>query len=121
MKITLIREEKESGKETVSTCEADALLEKIKTETKAAHVTALRTMLLYTTPDARGHYEHIDKLPRIYPSIEYGRSRDGSRKMKHYNGVVMLEVNDLAGLSEVELVKEQARLLPQTWAEITGI
>ena len=26
MKITLIREEKESGKETVSTCEADALL-----------------------------------------------------------------------------------------------
>lgn len=48
MKITLIREEKESGKETVSTCEADALLEKIKTETKAAHVTALRTMLLYT-------------------------------------------------------------------------
>ena len=42
MKITLIREEKESGKETVSTCEADALLEKIKTETKAAHVTALQ-------------------------------------------------------------------------------
>ncbi|MBS6237349.1 MAG: DUF3874 domain-containing protein [Bacteroides sp.] len=120
MKITLIREEKESGKETVSTCEADALLEKIKTETKAAHVTALRTMLLYTTPDARGHYEHIDKLPRIYPSIEYGRSRDGSRKMKRYNGVAMLEVNDLAGLPEVELVKEQARLLPQTWAAITG-
>ena len=64
MKITLIREEKESSKETVSTCEADALLEKIKTETKAAHVTALRTMLLYTTPDARDHYEHTDKLPR---------------------------------------------------------
>ena len=32
----------------------------------------------------------------------------------------MLEVNGLAGLSEVELVKEQARLLPQTWAAITG-
>lgn len=40
--------------------------------------------------------------------------------MKRYNGVVMLEVNDLAGLPEVELVKEQARLLPQTWATITG-
>ena len=120
MKITLIREEKESGKETVSTCKADVLLEKIRTETKAAHVTALRTMLLYTTPDACGRYEHIDKLPRIYPSIEYGRNRDGSRKMKRYNGVVMLEVNNLAGLSEVELVKEQARLLPQTWTAITG-
>ena len=44
MKITLIREEKESGKEAVSTCEADALLEKIKTETKAAHVTALLSL-----------------------------------------------------------------------------
>ena len=120
MKITLVREEKESGRETVSTCEADVLLERIKTETKAAHVTALRTMLLYTTPDARGHYEHIDKLPRIYPAVEYGRSRDGGRKLKRYNGIVMLEVNGLAGLSEVELVKEQARLLPQTWAAITG-
>ena len=106
MKITLIREEKESGKETVSTCEADALLEKIKTETKAAHVTALRTMLLYTTPDARDHYEHTDKLPRIYPSIEYGRSRDSSRKMKRSNGVVMLEVNDLAGLPEFDDIDE---------------
>ena len=47
MKITLVREEKESGREAVSTCEADVLLERIKTETKAAHVTALRTMLLY--------------------------------------------------------------------------
>ena len=120
MKITLVREEKESGRETVSTCEADVLLERIKTETKAAHVTALRTMLLYTTPDARGHYEHIDKLPRIYPAVEYGRSRDGGRKLKRYNGIVVLEVNGLAGLSEVELVKEQARLLPQTWAAITG-
>ena len=120
MKITLVREEKESGREAVSTCEADVLLERIKTETKAAHVTALRTMLLYTTPDARGHYEHIDKLPRIYPAVEYGRSRDGGRKLKRYNGIVMLEVNGLAGLSEVELVKEQARLLPQTWAAITG-
>ena len=53
MKITLVREEKESGREAVSTCEADVLLERIKTETKAAHVTALRTMLLYTTPDAQ--------------------------------------------------------------------
>ena len=50
MKITLVREEKESGREAVSTCEADVLLERIKTETKAAHVTALRTMLLYTSP-----------------------------------------------------------------------
>ena len=120
MKITLIREDRESGKETLSTCEADAWIDRIKTETKEEHVTRLRSMLLYTNPDSGGYYEHIDKLPRIYPSMEFGRSRDNGRKLKHYNGVVMLEVNHLAGLSEVELVKRQAALLPQTWAAPAG-
>ena len=35
MKITLIRAEKESGKEALSTLEVDALIKKLKTETKA--------------------------------------------------------------------------------------
>lgn len=74
MKITLIREDRESGKETLSTCEADAWIDRIKTETKEEHVTRLRSMLLYTNPDSGGYYEHIDKLPRIYPSVEFGRS-----------------------------------------------
>ena len=120
MKITLIREDRESGKEALSTCEADAWIDRIKTETKEEHVTRLRSMLLYTNPDSGGYYEHIDKLPRIYPSVEFGRSRDNGRKLKHYNSVVMLEVNHLAGLSEVELVKRQAALLPQTWAAFAG-
>ena len=38
MKITLIRAEKESGKEALSTLEVDALIKKLKTETKAGHV-----------------------------------------------------------------------------------
>ena len=80
MKITLIREDRESGKETLSTCEADAWIDRIKTETKEEHVTRLRSMLLYTNPDSGGYYEHIDKLPRIYPSMEFGRSRDNGRK-----------------------------------------
>ena len=45
MKITLIRAEKESGKEALSTLEADALIKKLKTETKAGHVSTLRTIL----------------------------------------------------------------------------
>lgn len=120
MKVTLIREVKESGKEAVSTCEAEALMERIKIETKAEYVTGLRTMLLYSTPSDRGNYEHIDKLPRIYPAVEFGRTKDGGKKVKHYNGVVMLEVNNLAGLSEAELVKRQAAVLPQTWAAFIG-
>lgn len=84
MKITLIREDRESGKETLSTCEADAWIDRIKTETKEEHVTRLRSMLLYTNPNSGGYYKHIDKLPRIYPSVEFGRSRDNGRKLKHW-------------------------------------
>ena len=59
MKITLIRAEKESGKEALSTLEADALIKKLKTETKAGHVSTLRAIL----PQLEGtcaQYEHID-------------------------------------------------------------
>ena len=42
MKITLIREERESGKEAVSTQETDMLMEKLKTENKTGYITELR-------------------------------------------------------------------------------
>lgn len=97
MKITLIRAEKESGKEALSTLEADALIKKLKTEIKAGHVSTLRAIL----PQLEGtcaQYEHIDKLPRIYPAVEYSRTQEGERRMKNYNGLVQLEVNRLSAL-----------------------
>ena len=119
MKVTLIRTENESGKEAVSICEAETLIARMKMETKAKYVTGLRQIIPYLINE-KGHYEYIDKLPCIYPSVECGRTKEGGRKIKHYNGVVQLEVNHLAGLSEAELVKEQALLLPQTWVAFTG-
>lgn len=119
MKITLIRKEKETRKEALSTCDTDALFEKIKTETKPGYVTALRERL----PSLEGtyaRYEHIDKLPRLYPAVEYARGKDGERRMKRYNGLVQIEVNKLSGPYEVEFVKRQAELLPQTFAAFCG-
>lgn len=119
MKITLIRHDKESGKEMLTVCDADVLIEKMKSETKAGYVTGLRTVL----PELEGThamYEHIDKLPRIYPALEYARTKDGGRKMKQYNGLLQLEVKKLAGLGEADLVKRQAMLLPQTFAAFCG-
>ena len=115
MKITLIRAEKESGKEALSTLEADALIKKLKPETKAGQVSTLRAIL----PQLEGtcaQNEHIDKLPRIYPAVEYSRTQEGERQMKNYNGLVQLEVNRLSGIAEAEYVKRQAALLPQTFA-----
>ncbi len=119
MKLTLIRHDKESGKEMLTVCDAGVLMEKMKSETKAGYVTGLRTVL----PELEGThamYEYIDKLPRIYPALEYARTKDGGRKMKQYNGLVQLEVKKLAGLGEADLVKRQAMLLPQTFAAFCG-
>ena len=40
--------------------------------------------------------------------------------MKHYNGLVQLDVNRLADLYEVEYVKRQVAQLPQTFAAFCG-
>ena len=45
MKITLIREERESGKEAVSTQKTDMLMEKLKTENKTGYITELRSII----------------------------------------------------------------------------
>lgn len=115
MKITLIREERESGKEAVSTQKTDMLMEKLKTENKTGYITELRSII----PHLKGtnaRYEHIDRLPRLYPAVEMTRTKAGEHRIKTYNGLVLLEVNNLAGVAEAELVKQQAALLPQTFA-----
>ena len=45
MKITLIRQDSGSGKEALSICEAGTLFNKMKTETKSRHITALRNLI----------------------------------------------------------------------------
>ena len=111
MKITSIRHDKDTGREMMTIYDADVLMEKMKTETRGGYVTGLRTVM----PQLEGTdstFAYIDKLPRIYPAVEYARTKDGGRRMKQYNGLVQLEVKKLAGLAEAELVKRQAMLLP---------
>ena len=101
MKITLIREERESGKEAVSTQETDMLMEKLKTENKTGYITELRSII----PHLKG---------------TNARTKAGEHRIKTYNGLILLEVNNLAGVAEAELVKQQAALLPQTFAAFCG-
>ena len=119
MKITLIRKDEEQGTEALSLCDTDAFFEKVKTENKAGHISELREILPRLTGSS-AHYAHIDKLPRVYPAVEYTRKQNGEKRMKHYNGLVQLEVNRLADLYEVEYVKRQVAQLPQTFAAFCG-
>ena len=95
------------------------LMEKLKTENKTGYITELRSII----PHLKGtnaRYEHIDRLPRLYPAVEMTRTKAGEHRIKTYNGLVLLEVNNLAGVAEAELVKQQAALLPQTFAAFCG-
>lgn len=119
MKLTLVRTDRETGKESFSTLEAENLIAKIKKENKAAHVSALRH-LIPILQGTNNHYQNIDKLPRIYPAVEYARTKDGEHRVKIYNGLVQIEVNHLTGSTEVEQIKQQVSLLPQTFAAFCG-
>ena len=119
MKLTLIRTARETGKETFSTWPSDTLMEKMKTENKAGHISALRSP---HSPHHRKqrtlplHRQTATHLPcrRICPQ------QRGERYLKTYNGLVQIEVNHLANAVEVEQVKHQAALLPQTFAAFCG-
>ncbi len=76
MKITLIRKDEEQGTEALSLCDTDAFFEKVKTENKAGHISELRE-ILPRLAGSSARYVHIDKLPRVYPAVEYTRKQNG--------------------------------------------
>ena len=98
MKLTLIRTARETGKETFSTWPSGTLMEKMKTENKAGHISALRSLIPHIT-GSNGHYPCIDKLPRICPAAEYARSKEGERYLKTYNGLVQIEVSQVQSVN----------------------
>ena len=120
MRLSLIRTDGNTGKETLRTQEMGAFVENIKTETKERYVSRLREMVGYMGSDRLGSYEYIDRLPRVCPALEMRRGEDGRLMTKCYNGIVMLEVQQLTGCAEVEMVKEKAAAMPQTIAAFSG-
>ena len=117
MKIGVIRQEKAT--EVYSTCSIETFLERAKKENKGRYISQLRDKL----PSLQGsgaRFVHIDRIPRICPVAEFRRTQDGSWKFKRYNGVVLVEVDNLSGLAEAEFVKQKAALLPQTFAALVG-
>ena len=116
MKIGVIRQE--NATEVCSVCSMETFLEKVKKENKGKYISLLRESLP-SLQGSSGRFIHLDKIPRIYPVAEYRHTADGW-KFKRYNGIVLVEVNQLSGLAEAEFVKSKAALLPQTLAAIVG-
>ena len=117
MKIGLNR--KENAAEVWSICTMENFIEKVKRESKGQYISRLREALP-SMQGAEGRFASIDKIPRVYPVAEFRRTTDGGRKFKRYNGIVVVEVNQLSGMAEAEYVKQQVSLLPQTYAAFVG-
>lgn len=115
MRITQIRDD---GKvNTLRTLKIEQLVEQMKVETKAQLVSAMREVLPYILPGDKNDY--VQKVPKLLPAAAFVR-KNGIMAMGEYNGIVMLQVNNLSGLMEADAVKERVKELPQTYLAFTG-
>lgn len=115
MRITQIRDD---GKvNTLRTLKIEQLVEQMKVETKAQLVSAMREVLPYILPGDKNDY--VQKVPKLLPAAAFVR-KNGIITMDEYNGIVMLQVNNLSGLMEADAVKERVKELPQTYLAFTG-
>ena len=115
MKVTLMREN--GGATTMRTLDADLQMKAIMHETKAQPVSNLRMSIRYASPDSQ--LEGVEKLSKIIPAAAFRKTPNGMQ-MTEYNGVVQIEVNHLANQVEVNLVKQEASELSQTFAAFMG-
>ena len=115
MRITQIRDD---GKvNTLRTLKIEQLVELMKVETKAQLVSGMREVLHYILPGDKNDY--VQKVPKLLPAAAFVR-KNGIMTMDEYNGVVMIQVNNLSGLMEADEVKERVKELPQTYLAFTG-
>lgn len=115
MRITQIRD---NGKvNTLRTLKIEQLVEQMKVETKAQLVSGMREVLPYILPSDKNDY--VQKVPKLLPAAVFVR-KNGIMTMDEYNGIVMLQVNNLSGLMEADAVKERVKELPQTYLAFTG-
>ena len=89
----------------------------MKVETKAQLVSGMREVLPYILPSDKNDY--VQKVPKLLPAAVFVR-KNGIMTMDEYNGIVMLQVNNLSGLMEADAVKERVKELPQTYLVFTG-
>ena len=107
-----------SKKERTSVLGLEELSKLLSSDEKRRRtVEALRHELPRLSPSER--WGRIDSLPTICPGQTVRRQRDGSVRVS-YNGVVLLEVPDLASSTDADEVKARVAGWPTTLAAMYG-
>lgn len=118
-KFTVSTKDTGRGQSTVSRMDFGCFTESLKTDVGAKYINKFREACPYIV----GHperFDYIDRIPRVCVAAEYVHQRDGQLAFRAYNGLLLLEVDGLANAVEVEAVKREASILPQTMAAFMG-
>ena len=63
--------------------------------------------------------DYVQKVPKLLPAAAFVR-KNGMMVMAEYNGIVMIQVNNLSGPMEADEVKKWVKELPQTYLAFVG-
>jgi len=108
----------EQNKLQLGVHDAQWFMQRITRETTSHYTSGFRQFLRETTTS--GRYIHIDKIPRLCVAGKFRRTEAGDVTMKCFNGMVVLEVRELAGKEACESMKQLAMMSPSTWAAFIG-
>ena len=118
MKFTLFGTSRETGNATLSNVEFGEFINNMGHESQKGYIAGLRQ---YYHPGANriDRYAHYDQIRRVCPVAEWRRG-GAEPLLVQYNRMAMLEVENLNSRVEVDAVKAQASLMPQTVAAFMG-
>ena len=119
MKITLLKPYRNT--EVINKIELTEAVRMIADGRQADAVRRLRGVyhLMRTSRKDDGQVEGGISLPRLCFAAEY-ENRNKEQRMVKYNGLVVTEVNNLAGYDEAIAIREATRRLPQTMLAFLG-
>lgn len=115
MRITQVRDDGKAN--TLRTLRVEQLVEQMRVEAKAQLISKMREELPFVLPGNKSGA--VRKVPKLLPAAAFIR-KAGVMTMSEYNGVVMLQVNNLSGRMEANEVKERVKEFPQTYLAFTG-
>ena len=122
-KVTIIK--KYRNTETLKQLELQEVVDSIRNKVYREQCVVLRDM--YPLAEAQQHFEpsddYLSKYTKALPKVCFAaemENRNKARVMRAYNGLVLLEVNNLAGPDEAVAVRKGASRIPQTMLAFIG-
>lgn len=119
MKYSMIGLSNRTKNQVINAVEVDRFLELVGSDSCGGNI--LRYRELYAELKAqRMNFPGLGSIKDVCAAAEYYKKASGEHALRTYNGVVMLEVQSLSNKYEVEVVKKQSALLPQTMMALEG-